>query len=139
MATPTASLPKQICLSQTPVLTRRLLDVLYREDEVVLALEYLDCNLREVIASQSEPLPIHFVKSYTHQLLQGLAYAKSKRVMHRDLKPANILVNPRQGVVKIADFGLSRMHTPPGERFTQQVPLFSPSNCSRSIYQDAWN
>jgi len=32
-----------------------------------------------------------------------------------------VLVNPRQGVVKIADFGLARMHNEQGERFTQQV------------------
>ena len=64
--------------------------MLYREEDVVLTLEYLDCNLREVIASQLNPLPLHFVKSYTHQLLQALAYAKRKRVLHRDLKPANV-------------------------------------------------
>lgn len=98
----------------------RLYDVLHRESDVVLTLEFLDCSLREVIQEHG-PLPLHVVKSYCHQMLQGLAYAKRKRIMHRDLKPANILVIPQKGVVKIADFGLARVHNLKGERYTRQV------------------
>lgn len=42
------------------------------------------------------------------QLLCGLAFLHSNRVMHRDLKPENILVTS-QGQVKLADFGLARI------------------------------
>lgn len=44
------------------------------------------------------------------QLLSGLAFLHSNRVMHRDLKPENILVTS-QGQVKLADFGLARIYS----------------------------
>lgn len=44
---------------------------------------------------------------YVYQVCLGLHAAYKSGVVHRDLKPQNILVN-NKGVVKIADFGLSR-------------------------------
>lgn len=44
------------------------------------------------------------------QLLRGLDFLHTNLVLHRDLKPENILVSNR-GEVKIADFGLARLHT----------------------------
>lgn len=44
---------------------------------------------------------------YAYQVSEGLDAAYKMGVVHRDLKPQNILVN-NKGVVKIADFGLSR-------------------------------
>lgn len=40
-------------------------------------------------------------------MLSGIAFLHSKNIIHRDLKPANTLFTAN-GVVKIADFGLSR-------------------------------
>ena len=42
------------------------------------------------------------------QIVSGLSYMHSLKVMHRDLKPHNILINS-QLEVKIADFGLARI------------------------------
>uniref|UniRef100_A0A6N2MX91 mitogen-activated protein kinase kinase kinase n=1 Tax=Salix viminalis TaxID=40686 RepID=A0A6N2MX91_SALVM len=47
------------------------------------------------------------VSDYTRQILQGLRYLHSSKVVHGDLKCANILVT-ESGRVKLADFGLSR-------------------------------
>lgn len=96
--------------------------MLYHPNEVILTLEYMDCNLRELLRN-SGPLSLVLVKSFTHQILQGVAYAKTKRCVHRDLKPANVLVMPRQGIVKLADYGLGRAHDFSGGRYTRQVSL----------------
>lgn len=42
------------------------------------------------------------------QILAGVAFMHSNRIMHRDLKPANLLINA-EGILKIADFGLARL------------------------------
>lgn len=46
------------------------------------------------------------VKQYGKEILQGLGYLRTKKIIHADLKPENIMVD-LQGVVKIIDFGSS--------------------------------
>ena len=40
---------------------------------------------------------------------EGLDYAHNMGVIHRDIKPANLLYNPKEGSIKISDFGVARM------------------------------
>lgn len=53
------------------------------------------------------PMDLLRVLDYVHQAAEGLDAAYKRGVVHRDIKPQNILIN-NKGVVKIADFGLSR-------------------------------
>lgn len=44
---------------------------------------------------------------FLYQLLRGLKYVHSAKVLHRDLKPSNLLLNTNCDL-KIGDFGLAR-------------------------------
>ena len=41
-------------------------------------------------------------------------------MLHRDLKPQNLLIN-REGILKLADFGLARAFGIPVKNFTHEV------------------
>lgn len=47
------------------------------------------------------------IRSYTRQLLCGVAYLHAQRIAHRDLKCANLLLSD-DGTLKIADFGTAK-------------------------------
>lgn len=42
---------------------------------------------------------------FLYQLLRGLAYCHTRRVLHRDVKPQNLLIS-EMGELKLADFGI---------------------------------
>lgn len=42
------------------------------------------------------------------QVLRGLCYAHSKRIVHRDIKPSNLIIN-QERQVKITDFGIAKI------------------------------
>lgn len=51
------------------------------------------------------------------QLLRGLCYIHSRRILHRDLKPQNLLIS-YLGELKLADFGEERPLQAVVSRFT---------------------
>lgn len=58
------------------------------------------------------------------QLLSGVAFCHTRRVMHRDLKPQNLLIDScgdNRWTLKLADFGLSRAFGTPMRTYTHEV------------------
>jgi len=55
------------------------------------------------------------------QLLIALYYCHIRRILHRDLKPQNILIDTKNNVLKIADFGLGRTFGLPIRVYTHEV------------------
>ena len=76
------------------------------EGHLYFVMEFIEgTDLRHLIREhQLDPgkiLPI------INQVCDALKYAHDNGVIHRDIKPANILIN-KDGVVKVADFGLAK-------------------------------
>jgi len=100
----------------------KLMDVIYDENYLHLVFEYLNKDLRQYFDSlpRDEMMPPQLVKSYTWQILQGLTYCHTHRVLHRDLKPQNLLLD-EHGRIKLADFGLARCFNLPMRTYTHEV------------------
>jgi serine/threonine protein kinase len=74
-------------------------------------MEHIDgTDVAKMIQAQGKLTAEHALAITAH-VCDALAYAHEHGVVHRDIKPANILIN-MEGAVKVADFGLARMHDP---------------------------
>ncbi|CAF2110437.1 unnamed protein product [Brassica napus] len=100
----------------------KLQDVVHSEKRLYLVFEYLDLDLKKHMDSSPDfSKDLHMIKRYVYQILRGIAYCHSHRVLHRDLKPQNLLIDRRTNSLKLADFGLARAFGIPVRTFTHEV------------------
>ena len=85
-----------------------------------MVFEYLEYDLTGILDTPEIRFTQDHIKSWSHQLLAGVHYMHTNKVIHRDLKASNLLVN-KSGELKIADWGLARTWNPEMERLTQKV------------------
>ena len=103
-------------------LSDRLEDVVNIGSNLYLVFEFMTQDLRRYMdnargmGADGERL----VKSYMYQMMRGIAYCHSHRIMHRDLKPQNLLIDV-SGYLKLADFGLARAFSIPLRPYSHEV------------------
>jgi cyclin-dependent kinase len=107
-----------------------LYDVIHKDMHTMsLVFEFLECDLTKLIKETVQKngnndvksgFPKEVYKGYLYQILQGVNYIHKNKILHRDLKPQNILIN-KQGILKIADFGLARAFSIPVKNYTNEV------------------
>ena len=79
-----------------------------------------ECDMERIINS-TQVLTEQHVQYFVYQILRGLKYIHSAKVLHRDLKPSNVLINSNCDLA-ICDFGLSRGISDSGEtKLTEYV------------------
>ncbi|EDX13043.1 GD18919 [Drosophila simulans] len=96
-----------------------LVDVLYNEEKqkMYLVMKYCVGGLQEMIDYQPDKrMPLFQAHGYFKQLVDGLEYLHSCRVIHKDIKPGNLLLSLDQ-TLKISDFGVA-----------EQLDLFAPDD-----------
>src|SRR5215510_4687988 len=73
-----------------------------------IVMEYVKGESLEAALDREKSLDVPRAVAYILQILKGVEHAHSNQVLHRDLRPANVLIS-ESGVVKVADFGTSRL------------------------------
>ncbi|XP_061595403.1 serine/threonine-protein kinase 10 [Cololabis saira] len=89
----------------------KLLDAFYYDEKLWIMIEFcpggaVDATMLELDRGLTEPQ----IKVICRQMLEGLVYLHSMKIIHRDLKAGNILLM-LDGVIKLADFGVSAKNT----------------------------
>ncbi|WP_372366145.1 protein kinase [Candidatus Uabimicrobium sp. HlEnr_7] len=85
-----------------------------------LFIEYVKGSVLKEVIKQSqkerEELYLEKVLDYAIQICRGMDHLHEKGIIHRDLNPKNIIIQEEEGrfgVVKITDFGLSKLKVLP--------------------------
>ncbi|CEG00082.1 Serine/threonine-protein kinase, active site [Ostreococcus tauri] len=86
----------------------RYIGVTREEAALYIFLEYVPGGSIASLVHRFGKFEENVIRVYTRQLLIGLSYLHSQRVLHRDIKGANILVE-KSGRIKLADFGMAKV------------------------------
>lgn len=81
-------------------------------ESIFLVFEFCDMDLGNVVdimKREKEYFSEAEIKSIMLQMLHGMHYLHRNFIIHRDLKISNLLMT-KDGIVKLADFGLSRSY-----------------------------
>ena len=84
-----------------------------------LIFEYIEYDLRKY-QEKHTPIGRSNIKLILYQILSGIQYCHSHRIIHRDIKPQNILLD-KVFHVKICDFGMARAINLPVGNLTNEV------------------
>ncbi|KAL0265664.1 UNVERIFIED_CONTAM: hypothetical protein PYX00_011378 [Menopon gallinae] len=108
---------KALMLVKSPYIVE-LVDVFQYNGCINIVLEYIPHTLEDMLKRKDLVIMPADIKAWLIMILKGLHEIHSRFLIHRDIKPNNILF-ARDGVLKLADFGLCRSVS--SERMTTQV------------------
>lgn len=85
-------------------------------NHICMFMQYVGGGSLTSFVKKFKPLPPDVVRTWTKQLLSGLSYLHTKKIIHRDVKGENVLVDtsvdPSSGAqIKLVDFGAARRLT----------------------------
>ncbi|XP_026273274.1 serine/threonine-protein kinase STK11 [Frankliniella occidentalis] len=86
-----------------------LLDVLVNDEKekMYLVMEFCVGGLQDMLESTPQKrFPLWQAHGYFCQLMDGLQYLHSQRIIHKDIKPGNLLLT-LSGILKISDLGVA--------------------------------
>jgi cyclin-dependent kinase 9 len=69
--------------------------------------EFCEHDLAGLLSNTKVKFSLGEIKQVIQQMLNGLYYIHSNKILHRDMKAANVLIT-KTGTLKLADFGLAR-------------------------------
>ena len=72
-----------------------------------LVFDFAEHDLAGLLSNFNVKFNLGEIKKVMQQLLNGLYYIHSNKIIHRDMKAANVLIT-KIGILKLADFGLAR-------------------------------
>jgi len=102
------------------------------EDLVYFVMEFVEgTDLSEKIREKNDAVQLFTpdeAAGYVVQAARGLAEAGKHNIVHRDIKPANLMITSK-GVLKIADFGISKIAGEHGLTMTGTA-VGTPAYCS---------
>nr|XP_033818020.1 cyclin-dependent kinase 9 isoform X1 [Geotrypetes seraphini] len=74
---------------------------------IYLVFDFCEHDLAGLLSNAHVKFTLSEIKKVMQMLLNGLYYIHRNKILHRDMKAANVLIT-RDGVLKLADFGLAR-------------------------------